>query len=168
MPSVPSRSSARLALSALLAATWLAADASADPVLTSTQTPQGGGLVQHQVSVDFQDGLSRSGFIQVTFSGNFDGASSFALSDWPDIQDVTTSPTEYHLQGGTGGGSTVDVVEVASLVVPAGETIAYSAVVSRDGQNYVLVPEPGTRLAFALAVVAVAALRTRQRARARA
>jgi hypothetical protein len=153
------------ALAALLGLLALACPAAADPVLTSTQTPQGGGLVQHDVSVDFRDGLSRSGFIQITFSGNFDAASSLTTANWPDIQDVTTSPTHYHLQGGTGGGSSVDVVQIASLVVPAGEPIAYNAVVSRAGQNYVLAPEPAAPLIAAMGLVAVAALRARGRRR---
>ncbi len=137
----------------------------ADPVVTSSKTPQGGGLVRHDVSVDFQDGLARSGFIQITFASNFDASSSFSLGNWPDIQQVTTDPTVYHLQGGTGGGSQVDVVGIAQLVVPQGLGITYNAVVSRNGQNFVLVPEPNSSWAAGLSLVVVTALRARRRGR---
>ena len=137
----------------------------ADPVLTFSRTPQAGGLVRHDVAVNFQDGLSRSGFIQITFSSNFDASSSFALASWPDIQQVTTNPTVYSLQGGTGGGSQVDVVDVAQLVVPQGLRITYNAVVSRDGQNFVLVPEPSAPAAAGLCLALVALLRARRRER---
>jgi len=137
--------------------------AGADPALVSRSTPQPGGLVAHDISIDFRDGLARSGFIQITFSGNFDASSSLALASWPDIQSVQTGPNLYSLQGGTGGGSQVDVVDVAQLVVPQGEAILYNAVVSRNGQSFVLVPEPGPGLAGACATLGVALLHRRRR-----
>lgn len=154
----------RIGRGLLLSALLLAAGspAGADPVIVSQATPRGGGLVAHDVSVDFRDGLARSGFIQITFSGNFDATSAFDLASWPDLQAVQTSATVYSLQGGTGGGSQVDVVSVAQLVVPAGEAILYNAVVSRDGRNFVLVPEPSAAAAGAAVLLAFAFLRARR------
>lgn len=117
----------------------------ADPILTIQPTSIGGGLTRYDVDVDFQDGLGRSGFIQVTFTGPFDAQSQLLEANWPDIQlvDEGTVPTQYVLQGGTGGGSAVDVVPVAQLVVPEGQQFTYAAVVSRNGRNFTIVPEPG-------------------------
>lgn len=151
--------------SALLVA--LGGPAGADPAVVSQSTSQGNGLVAHHVSIDFRDGLGRSGFVQITFSGNFDPSSSFDLASWPDIQAVQTTPTAYSLQGGTGGGSQVDVVSVAQLVVPAGESVLYNAIVSRNGQSFVLAPEPGSSTAGAAVLLLLAALRRRRGRRPR-
>ncbi len=156
----------------VLASVLLASAVSADPVLTVSQpVPAGGGLVRYDIGVDFQDGLSRSGFIDVSFApagpGSFDGASSLELTEWPDIQAATTDPNLYRLQGGTGAGSQKDVVPVASLVIQRDEIINYDARVSRNGQNFVLVPEPGAAVCALLGFATVAALGSgRRRTRA--
>ncbi len=131
---------------------------SADPILTVQPTSIGGGLTRHDVDVDFQDGLGLSGFVQVTFTGPFDSQSDLLQENWPDIQMVDegqTMPTRYVLQGGTGGGSSVDVVPLAQLVVPDGQGFSYVAVVSRNGKNFTIVPEPATT---SLAVASLAVL----------
>jgi hypothetical protein len=141
------------------------APALADPVITVQATPQGGGLVAHDISVDFRDGLGRSGFIQITLTGNFDSSSSFTLANWPDIQVVDagqTSSTVYKLQGGTGGGSSVDVVGVGQMVVPKGQTISYTATVSRNGQNFMLVPEPFSTATAGVALAVITLLARRR------
>ena len=136
----------------------MASSAQSDPVLTSQATPVAGGLVAHEIAIDFRDGLGRSGFIDITFLGSFDIATStLAEGSWPDIPIVATSPTLYRLRGGTGGGSSVDVVPVAHLVVPAGQGISYNAVVSRAGRSYVLVPEPREAAVASLLAIAVLA-----------
>jgi len=111
--------------------------------------------VRYDVDVDFRDGLSRSGFVQVTLAGPFDAQSQLLEENWPDIQDVQSSAGMFTLQGGTGGGSAVDVVGVGQMVVPVGQSFSYNAVISRNGQNFVVAPEPG---ASALAAAALALL----------
>ena len=149
-----------------LALTLVASPGSADPIVTSASTPIGGGLVSHAVAIDFQDGLSRSGFVQISFSGNFDAQSALAVANWPDIQSADAGVTAagvYSLQGGTGGGSTVDVVPVATLVLPEGESFSYSGVVSRDGRNFIVVPEPFASGSSAAALLTLEALRRKPR-----
>ena len=153
----------RALTSAAVAAGLAAGSASADPRLLTARTPQGGGLVEHAISVDFDDGLSRSGFIDISFSGSFDAATTIDLAEWPDIQESMETTTVVELRGGTGGGSAVDVVPVARLVVPEGQPVSYSAVVSRAGQNFVLVPEPLASLCAAWALTTLAWLRRRSR-----
>lgn len=118
----------------------------ADPAIRFSPTPMGAGLTRYGVDVDFQDGLGKSGFVQVTFLGPFDAQTQLTAGNWPDLQVVQTSANQYMLQGGTGGGSSVDVVEVGQLVVPTGQSFSYNAVISRNGQNFTVVPEPAANL----------------------
>jgi hypothetical protein len=144
----------------------LGSAAGADPIVTVGATPIGGGLVSHAIAVDFQDGLSRSGFIQISFSGNFAPQSALAVGSWPDLQLADpgqATPSIYSLRGGTGGASTVDVVPVATLVLAEGESFTYSGVVSRDGRNFSIVPEPLAGAAAAACLLTLAALRRRER-----
>ncbi len=155
-----------LALSILLVLGVLGTPARGDPVVTSEATPIGGGLISHAVAIDFQDGLSRSGFVEISFSGNFDVLSQLGVGDWPDLQVADpgeNDPSVYELRGGTGGGSNVDRVPVATLVLPAGEGFAYSAVISRNGRNFSVVPEPLASASAAAAFLSLAALRRRLR-----
>jgi hypothetical protein len=160
----PLRSLGRVACGILLA-TSASGAAGAAPILRLQSVPLGGGLTRYDVEVDFRDGLGRSGFLQVAFQGPFDAQSQLFTANWPDLQEVQTGGNTYVLQGGTGGGSSVDVVGVGQLVVPDGERWSYSAVISRNGQNTVVVPEPGPRL-LALATFAALAGLVRRGARA--
>jgi hypothetical protein len=142
----------------------LAGSAAADPTLELRTIPLGGGLTRYHVDVDFQDGGGKSGFVQVTFNGPFDAQSQLTTANWPDIQNVQAGGSLYMLQGGTGGGSSVDVVEVGQLVVPVGESFSYNAVISRGGQNFVVVPEPGVvPLGIASTLTLGVAARSRRR-----
>lgn len=139
----------------------------ADPILTTHATPMAGGLVAYDVAVDFQDGLGRSGFVDVTFSGSFDAQSQLFGTNWPDLADTSSSSTTVHLRGGTGGASGVDVVAVARLVVPRGQSFQYDAVVSRNGRNFTVAPEPSAPALGLAALLGVATLRRPRRERPR-
>ena len=156
-----------LALSILLVLGVPGTPSRGDPVVTSEATPIGGGLISHAVAIDFQDGLSRSGFVEISFSGNFDVLQSqLEVGDWPDLlvaDPGENDPSVYELRGGTGGGSNVDMVPVATLVLPTGEGFAYSAVISRNGRNFSVVPEPLASASTAAAFLSLAALRRRLR-----
>jgi hypothetical protein len=135
--------------------------ASADPIVITQATPLGGGLVAYDVAVDFRDGLARSGFVEITFTGGFDTLSTLLAANWPDLQQVdpgVTSSNVYRLRGGTGGGSQVDVVGVAQLVLPEGAAFSYDGVISRNGRSFIVVPEPGIRPLSLSGALTVAAL----------
>ena len=147
----------------MLLALGAASSASGDPILVTQATPLPGGLVAYDVAVDFQDGLGRSGFVDVTFSGNLDAQSQLFGSNWPDLAASSSSSGSAHLRGGTGGGSSVDVVAVARLVVPRGQRLHYDAVVSRNGRNFTVAPEPSPWALATAALVAVASGSSRGR-----
>lgn len=123
-----------------------AGGAAASPIVKTRTTPLAGGLTRYDVDVDFRDGLSRSGFVQVTLAGPFDAQSQLLEENWPDIQEVQSSAGVFMLQGGTGGGSHVDVVGLGQMVVPSGQAFTYNAVISRNGQNFIVAPEPDAAL----------------------
>ena len=162
----PRARSGALALQIVLLVGACAGAAGAAPVVTIGETPIGGGLVSHAVAIDFQDGLLRSGFVEISFTGNFDGQSTLAVNSWPDLQIADPgqiTPRIYSLRGGTGGQSNVDVVPVATLVLAEGESFTYSGTISRNGRNFTVVPEASAGASTIAVLLTVAALRRRLR-----
>ncbi len=92
--------------------------------------------------------------------------SYFTTSVWPDVvllEGGEVMSVIYELAAGSGAGNPVeDFIELAYLVLPEGESFTYYAIVSRQGVNYTLVPEPSPSLLALVAIGTLAALRRQQ------